>query len=167
MSPQHKCPHSINVPTAVTMCPWHSRPCAFELHSPIPLPPPWQPHQTRTHVLSYGWGSWGLERVMPIVAQVEGVPWDSNPGIWARDQDSSLRTTSYPQVKQFYWRNESSDFKMWNAKGIKDLNIRPDTIKLLEENTGGTLFDINHSNILFDLRPRITTIKTQINQWDH
>ena len=53
-----------------------------------------------------------------------------------------------------------------NSKWIKDLNIRPDTMKLLEENIGRTLFDINHSNILFDPPPRIMTIKTQINQWD-
>ena len=53
-----------------------------------------------------------------------------------------------------------------NSKWIKDLNIRPDTIKLLEENIGRMLFDINHSNILFDPPPRIMTIKTQINQWD-
>ena len=52
-----------------------------------------------------------------------------------------------------------------NSKWIKDLNIRPNTIKL-EENIGRTLFDINHSNILFDPPPRIMTIKTKINQWD-
>ena len=46
----------------------------------------------------------------------------------------------------------------------KDLNIRPDTIKLLEENIGRMLFDINHSNILFDPPPIIKTVKTQINQ---
>ena len=51
-----------------------------------------------------------------------------------------------------------------NSKWIKDLNVRPDTIKLLEENTGGMFFDINHSNILFDPPPRIMTIKTRINQ---
>ena len=53
-----------------------------------------------------------------------------------------------------------------NSKWIKDLNIRPDTIKLLEENRGKMLFDINHSNILFYLPPRMMIIKTKINQWD-
>ena len=50
-------------------------------------------------------------------------------------------------------------------KWIKDLNVRTDTIKL-EENKGRTLFDINHSNILFDPPPKIMTIKTEMNQWD-
>ena len=49
---------------------------------------------------------------------------------------------------------------------INNLNVRPDTIKLLEENTGKMLFDINHSNIFFDPPPRIMTIKTKINQWN-
>ena len=51
-----------------------------------------------------------------------------------------------------------------NSKWIKDLNVRPDTIKLLEENIGRTLFDINHSKILFDPPPRETEIKTKINK---
>ena len=41
-----------------------------------------------------------------------------------------------------------------NSKWIKYLNVRPDTIKLLEENRGRTLYDINHSKILFDPPPR-------------
>ena len=53
-----------------------------------------------------------------------------------------------------------------NSKWIKALNVRPDTIKLLEENIGRTLFDINHSKILFDLPPREMEIKTKINKWD-
>ena len=52
-----------------------------------------------------------------------------------------------------------------NSKWIKDLNIRPDTIRLLEENIGRTLFDINHSKILFDPPPRVMEIKTKINKW--
>ena len=47
-----------------------------------------------------------------------------------------------------------------NSKWIKDLNVRPDTIKLLEENIGRTLYDINHSKIIFDPLPRKMEIKT-------
>ena len=50
-------------------------------------------------------------------------------------------------------------------KCAKDLNVRPETIKLLEENIGNKLFDINHK-ILFDLPPRVMEIKTKINKWD-
>ena len=53
-----------------------------------------------------------------------------------------------------------------NSKWIKDLNVRPETIKLLAENTGRTLDDINQSKILYDSPPRVTEIKTRINQWD-
>ena len=53
-----------------------------------------------------------------------------------------------------------------NSKWIKDLNVRSDTIKLLEENMGRTLHDINHSKILFDPLPREMEIKTKINKWD-
>ena len=49
-----------------------------------------------------------------------------------------------------------------DSKWIKDLNVRPDTIKLLEENIGRTLYDINHSKILFDTPPREMEIKTKI-----
>ena len=53
-----------------------------------------------------------------------------------------------------------------NSKWIKNLNVRPDTIELLEENIGRTLYDINHSQILFDPLPREVEIKTKINKWD-
>ena len=53
-----------------------------------------------------------------------------------------------------------------NSKWIKDLNIRPETIKLLEENIGRTLDDINQSKILYDPPPRVTEIKTKVNKWD-
>ena len=52
------------------------------------------------------------------------------------------------------------------SKWIKHLNVRPDTIKLLEGNLGRTLFDINHSNIFSDPPPRAMKIKTKVNDWD-
>ena len=53
-----------------------------------------------------------------------------------------------------------------NSKWIKDLKVRPETIKLLEENIGKTLSDINNSRILYDPPPRILEIKAKINKWD-
>ena len=53
-----------------------------------------------------------------------------------------------------------------NSKWIKDLNGRPDTIRLLEENIGRTLDDINQSKILYDTPPRIMEIKTKVNKRD-
>ena len=53
-----------------------------------------------------------------------------------------------------------------NSKWIKDLNVRPETIKLLEENIGKTLSDIHHSRILYDPPTRILEIKANINKWD-
>ena len=53
-----------------------------------------------------------------------------------------------------------------NSKWIKDLNVRPETIKLLEENISRSLNDINQSKILYDPPPRVTEIKTKVNKWD-
>ena len=53
-----------------------------------------------------------------------------------------------------------------NSKWIKVLNVRPETINLLEENMGRTLDDINQSKILFDPPPRVTEIKAKVNKWD-
>ena len=54
-----------------------------------------------------------------------------------------------------------------NSKWIKDLNVRPETIKLLEENEGRTLNDINQMKILYDPPPRVTEIKkTKVSKWD-
>ena len=52
-----------------------------------------------------------------------------------------------------------------NSKWIKDLNVRPETIKLLEENIGRTLDDINQSIILYDPPPRVMEIITKVNKW--
>ena len=53
-----------------------------------------------------------------------------------------------------------------NSKWIKDLNVRPETIKLLEENIGKTLSNINQRRILYDSPPRILERKAKINKWD-
>ena len=53
-----------------------------------------------------------------------------------------------------------------NSKWIKDLNVRPKSIKLLEENRGMTIDDINQSKFLYDPPPRVTEIKTKVNKWD-
>ena len=52
------------------------------------------------------------------------------------------------------------------SKLIKDRNVRPDAVKLLEENIGRTVSDINHSSMFFILSPRIMEINTKINKWD-
>ena len=53
-----------------------------------------------------------------------------------------------------------------NSKWITYLNVRPETIKLLEENIGKTLSDINHSRILYGPPPRVMEIKAKINKWN-
>ena len=53
-----------------------------------------------------------------------------------------------------------------NSKRIKDLNVRPETIKLLEKNISRTLNDIDQSKILYDLPPRVMEIKTKVNKRD-
>ena len=57
-------------------------------------------------------------------------------------------------------------YKKMNSKWIKDLNVRPETVKLLEENISKTLSDVHHSRILYDPPPRILEIKAKINKWD-
>ena len=57
-------------------------------------------------------------------------------------------------------------FTKIDSKWIKDLNVGPETIKLLEENIGRTLDDINQSKILYDPPPRVTEIKTKVKKWD-
>ena len=53
-----------------------------------------------------------------------------------------------------------------NSKWIKDLNVRPETRKLLEENIGRTFDGINQSKILYNPLPRVMKIKTEVNKWD-
>ena len=64
--------------------------------------------------------------------------------------------------KFFFLQFKRGEFTKW----IKDLNVRPETVKLLEEDIGKTLSDINHSRILYDPPPRILDIKAKINKWN-
>ena len=57
-------------------------------------------------------------------------------------------------------------YKKINSKLIKVLNVRPETIKLLEENIDRTIDDINHNRILYDPPPRVMEKKAKINKWD-
>ena len=57
-------------------------------------------------------------------------------------------------------------FTKINSKQIKDVNVIPEIIKLLEENIGRMLNDLNQSKILYDSPPRVTEIKTEVNKWD-
>ena len=72
------------------------------------------------------------------------------------------QATKFKRMKLEYFL---TPYRKIHSKWIKDLNIRPDNIKLLKENIGRMLFNINHSNILFDPHPRIKSVKTQRNQW--
>ena len=56
-----------------------------------------------------------------------------------------------------------SPYTKINSKWIKDLNLSPETIELLEKNIGKSLSDINHSRILYDPPPRMLEIKVKIN----
>ena len=79
---------------------------------------------------------------------------------------------------KWFWENGTATFKRMklehlltpytkiNSKWIKGLNVKPETIKPLEENIGRTLDDINQSKILYDPPPRVTKIKTKVNKWD-
>ena len=57
-------------------------------------------------------------------------------------------------------------YRKINSKWVRDLNVRPETLKLLDGNIGRTLSDINHRIILYGPPPRIMEIKTKINKWD-
>ena len=92
-----------------------------------------------------------------------------------RDKSMHLWTPYLRQRRQGYTMEKRQRMKLEhfltpytkiNSKWIKDLNVRPETIKLLEENIGKTLSDINHSRILYDPPPRILEIKAKLNNWD-
>ena len=75
--------------------------------------------------------------------------------------ENSSTTCKTMKLEQFL-----APYTKINSKWIRDLNVRPDHKKVLEENLGKTLSDINHSRILYDPPPRILEIKAKINKWD-
>ena len=99
-----------------------------------------------------------------------------SPNLWQRRQEYTVEKNSL--FNKWYWENWTATCKRMklkhfltqytriNSKWIKDLSVRPETMKFLEENIGSTLLDINHSKILFDLPPRVMEIKTKIHKWD-
>ena len=89
----------------------------------------------------------------------------------------NIQWTKHNLFNKWCWENWSTTCKREtrtlltpytkiNSKWTKDLNVRPETIILLEENIGRTLSDINHSKILYDPPPRAMEIKAKINKWD-
>ena len=70
------------------------------------------------------------------------------------------------KIKRIKLEHFLTPYTKINSKWIKDLNVRPETIKLLQENIGRTLYDINHSKVLYDPPPRIIEIKAKIKKWD-
>ena len=125
--------------------------------------------------------------------QIQCNPYPTTTGIFHRTRTPEINPCTYGHLifdkggKNIQWRTDSF-FNNWcwqqwtatckrmklehsltqytkiNSKWIKDLNVRPDTKKLLEENKGRTLFDINCSNIFLDPSPRVMAIRTKINK---
>ena len=97
---------------------------------------------------------------------------------WAKELNRHFSKEDIQMANKWCWDNWSTTCKRMklehfltpytkiNSKWIKDPNVRPETKKLLEENIGKTLSDINHSRILYEPPPRILEIKAKINKWD-
>ena len=79
---------------------------------------------------------------------------------------SGAGKTGQLHVKRMKLEHCLTPFTKINSKWIKDLNVRLDTIKLLEENIGRMVFDLNYSKIFFGPPPRVMKIKTKLNKWD-
>ena len=73
-------------------------------------------------------------------------------------------TAPCKRIKLDYFITPYTEIKL---KWIKDLNVRPETIKILEENISSTLFHISLSNIFLDVSPQTKETKAKINKWDY
>ena len=71
-----------------------------------------------------------------------------------------------PPHKRMTLEHSLTSYTKTNSKWMKDPHLRSDTIKLLEENIGRKLSDINHSKIFFDSSPRVMEIKAKVIKWD-
>ncbi|CAD7672351.1 unnamed protein product [Nyctereutes procyonoides] len=118
--------------------------------------------------------------------------WDSIPDQWNRIENPEVDPEFYGQLifvkggKTIHWKKDSL-FNKWcwenwtstcrrmkldhslspytkiNSKWMKDLNVRQDSIKILEENTGNTLFELSHSNFLQDTSTKAKETKAKMN----
>ena len=84
---------------------------------------------------------------------------------WTKEEPGGPQSMGLQRVRHDWATNTLTLCPKNKLKWIKGLNVRPDTIKLLEENIGRTLSDINHSKIFFNPSPRIIKIKAKINKW--
>ena len=84
--------------------------------------------------------------------------------IYNGEKTISLTSGATTTCKRMKLEHFLTPYTKINSKWIKDLNVRPEAIKLLEENIGKTLSDINHSRIHYDPPSRILEIKTKINK---
>ena len=86
-------------------------------------------------------------------------------GIYNRAKTvSSISASEKTMCKRMKLKHFLTPYTKLNSKWIKDLNVRPETTKLLEENISRTFNDINQSKILYDRPPRVMEIKTKINK---
>ena len=73
---------------------------------------------------------------------------------------------NFQMFKLVLEKAEEPEIKLPTSDELSKKHVRPETIKLLEENIGKTLSDIHHSRILYDPPPRMLEIKAKINKWD-
>ena len=91
---------------------------------------------------------------------------NSSPGWLAKEKNKRKKEVWKKKKAKYRTPTHAVWLSCLKQNMIKDLNVRPETIKLLEENLGRTLHDINQSKILYDPPSRVMEIKIKINKWD-